>query len=220
MEQITFKDKRWYSLQNLPNEIWMEIKGYEGCYSVSNYGRIKSLERLVESGNGLGLHKVKENICHAKMTRWGYLDVSLARYGKMKTFRISRIVASSFIDNPLNKREVDHINTIRHDNRVSNLRWVTTKENHENPITKKRWRESYKPNGLGKFGKDNARSIPIFGINILSGEVIFFDCINETQDYDFCPSHVVKCLKGKSKSHKGYKWYYKDEYERIKQNIA
>ncbi len=50
---------------------------------------------------------------------------------------VHRIIAELFIPNPENKPQVDHINTNKHDNRACNLRWVTNKENHNNPLTKK-----------------------------------------------------------------------------------
>ena len=47
-----------------------------------------------------------------------------------------RLVAKTFIPNPENKEQVDHINTIKDDNRAKNLRWVTGEENMNNPLTK------------------------------------------------------------------------------------
>jgi hypothetical protein len=101
-------------------EIWKDIKGYEGIYQVSNTGRIRSL--LFN----------KQKTLKGSMNSEGYLTVRL----KGKTYHIHRIVAETFIPNPDNKPEVDHINTDRCDNDVNNLRWVTRKENHNNPITK------------------------------------------------------------------------------------
>jgi hypothetical protein len=69
----------------------------------------------------------------------GYTKFALGR--KYQLFA-HRLVADAFIPNPENKREVDHINRIRNDNRVENLRWATGFENHANVTT-------YKSNKLG-----------------------------------------------------------------------
>lgn len=104
-------------------EEWKDIKGYEGKYQVSNLGRVKSLKRLATNN-----HWIKEKILNEsgkKKTRDGYLMVSLAG----KTFRVNRLVAETFIPNPLNKLSVNHIDGDKTNNRVDNLEWVTLSEN-------------------------------------------------------------------------------------------
>jgi hypothetical protein len=64
----------------------------------------------------------------------GYLEICLSKNGKRKNFKIHRLVAQAFIPNPENKSDVDHINRIRNDNHVSNLRWATQSENGQNRI--------------------------------------------------------------------------------------
>ena len=64
----------------------------------------------------------------------GYKQVALHNKGVMKTKNVHRLVALTYIPNPENKLCVDHINRIRIDNRVSNLRWTTTKENTNNIV--------------------------------------------------------------------------------------
>ena len=68
----------------------------------------------------------------------GYLYYVLCVDGERRTVKAHRLVAIAFIDNPLNKPAVDHINGIKTDNRVENLRWVTNYENTNNPITRSR----------------------------------------------------------------------------------
>ena len=103
-------------------EIWKEIKGYEGLYEVSSEGRVRNLIK----GNYLSLKNLN-----------GYQRVGLCIHHKQKWFFVHRLVAQTFIPNPEEKPEVDHINCDRCDNRVENLRWVTSKENNNNPITRK-----------------------------------------------------------------------------------
>lgn len=103
-------------------EIWKEIKGYEGLYEVSSEGRVRRL--------------IKGNYLTFKNSN-GYQRVGLCIHSKQKWFLVHRLVAQTFIPNPDEKPEVDHINCDRCDNRVENLRWVTAKENNNNPITRK-----------------------------------------------------------------------------------
>ena len=68
----------------------------------------------------------------------GYMKICLYKDGKRKTFKVHRLLAIAFIPNPQNKPFIDHINGIKHDNRLENLRWVTHQENmngfRSNPV--------------------------------------------------------------------------------------
>lgn len=114
-------------------EIWKEIKGYEGLYEVSSEGRVRVSDRLVKTkGNVLYL---KKGVILKESYAGGYSQVVLTKDGIRKSYKVHRLVAGTFIDNQDNLPCIDHINTIRSDNRVENLRWVTYKENSNNPIT-------------------------------------------------------------------------------------
>lgn len=114
----------------MENEVWKPIKGFEGYYEVSSMGRIKSLERVIIKSNGAKLN-VKETILKPAPTL-GYLGVHICRDGIKKMAFIHRVVANTFLDYPLNSKEIivaDHINGITTDNRLENLRFVTTRFN-------------------------------------------------------------------------------------------
>lgn len=102
---------------------WKTIEEYPN-YMVSDMGEVKSLK--------FG----KERILKGIKDKDGYLCVGLSKEGKVKRFKVHRLVAQAFIPNSYNKPQIDHINTDRTDNRVENLRWVNTKENYNNPLTK------------------------------------------------------------------------------------
>jgi len=94
----------------------MEIHGFPD-YLIYPDGRVWSKKRNIF---------LKE--CERKNN---YSNVKIYN-GKQKTFMIHRLVAEHYIPNPENKPEVDHINRNKHDNRVENLRWVSSKENCKN----------------------------------------------------------------------------------------
>lgn len=107
------------------NEIWRDIKNYPN-YQVSSMGNVKRL-----SNNKTR----KEKILRHLKDRGGYLYINLWENGKVKHYRVHRLVAEAFIPNPNNLPQIDHINTNKSDNRVENLKWVTQKENNNNPLT-------------------------------------------------------------------------------------
>lgn len=101
-------------------EIWKPIKGYEGLYEISNYGRVKSLARTWVTGHNSIVRSKDESILAPKKDR-GYLRVGLLKNGKRKLFSIHRLVAEHFIPNPLNKPEVNHRDGNKENNHFSNL---------------------------------------------------------------------------------------------------
>lgn len=109
-------------------EIWADIKKFEGYYQVSSFGRIKSMSRIVKGIHASG-HPIKEKILKTSKDNKGYPTVGLLKDGKRYAVKVHRLVALAFIPNNLNKREVNHKNSIRHDNNVENLEWCTRSEN-------------------------------------------------------------------------------------------
>ena len=105
------------------NEIWKDIKGYEGLYQVSNFGNVKSIRN-----NIILKPNVKQN---------GYYRVSLSINSKIKEANVHALVASMFIDNPKNKPTVNHKDLNKLNNHVSNLEWATMKEQTDHLILNK-----------------------------------------------------------------------------------
>lgn len=123
----------------MEKEIWKPIKGYEGYYEVSNLGRVKAKQRVVCRGNIR--QPVRERILKAGGSALSYPTVQLFKNGESKRYTVHRLVAEAFIPNPDNLQEVDHINSIRNDNHIENLRWVSHQGNMRNPTTMKLMRE-------------------------------------------------------------------------------
>lgn len=116
-------------------EIWRPVKGFEGYYEVSNMGNVRSIDRIVKRGRFCEKRKSHPLSVVISSGTKGYCFVNLNINGKTYSKKVHRLVADAFIPNPYNKPCVDHINTIRTDNRAENLKWATYKENANNPIT-------------------------------------------------------------------------------------
>ena len=121
-------------------EIWKNIVGYEDSYEISNFGRIRSKERIIISKDGRKRF-LPENILNIGERKHLYKNVCLYKNGLGERFSIHRLVATHFIPNPKNLPYIDHIDGNPSNNHVSNLRWVTQKENMNNPVTKKKCSE-------------------------------------------------------------------------------
>lgn len=117
----------------MEEEIWKDIRGYVGYYQVSNRGRVKSVHRVIIRKNK-GPQTIHEKILspgklYGKKDGY-YLVVMLCKIGVDKTFQVHRLVAEAFIPKIKGKPEVNHINEIKHDNRVENLEWNNHRENN------------------------------------------------------------------------------------------
>ena len=101
-------------------EIWHNVKGYEGLYLISTYGRVLSAPR-----NGT---KLEWHILAPHFVR-GYIQYELSKNNQKKEYKTHRLVAQAFLYNPEKKREVNHIDGDKYNNRLDNLEWATTSEN-------------------------------------------------------------------------------------------
>ena len=160
-------------------EIWKDIVGYEGLYQVSDLGNVKSLERIRYKKNGhICVHKEKLRK-PGKCTN-GYLGIGLTNSdGVLKQHLVHRLVLSSFVTQPSNGYEVNHINSIRHDNRLVNLEWCTKSENN-------RHSRIY---GNAKYCYVQ---VPTITINLTSGYVEFYEATQHvTQRYNKSKSWIT-----------------------------
>ena len=108
-------------------EIWKDIKDYEGSYQVSNLGRVRSLTRKVKTFNGFRTTKGK--LLKLLKTNRNYFRVDLKRNQKDKYISIHRLVAEAFLPNPNNYPVINHIDGDTSNNRVDNLEWCTQSHN-------------------------------------------------------------------------------------------
>lgn len=176
-------------------EIWKDIVGYEGLYQVSSLGNVKSLNY-----NHTGKEKVLSNVINSS----GYCHVSLWKDKTKKVMKVHRLVAQTFISNPDNKDSVDHINGIRSDNRLENLRWTTPKENINYPLAKSHLHQSMINNP--KLSKS------VYQIDKTTGEVIneYPSTQEACRQTGISFQNISKCCRGivGFKSAGGYIWKY------------
>ena len=172
---------------------WKKIDGYDN-YSVSEDGEVRN----DKTGR----------ILKPKYNNDGYQRVGLCKNGKVKYFSVHRLVAEAFIPNSNNLSYVDHINTIRDDNCVENLRWCTHKENCNNTLTLEKMSEA-------KSGENHPRCRKVILLN--TGEV--FDYIQQaSEEYGVNDGNISTCCLGKLKSagkdENGNKlvWMYLEDY--------
>ena len=148
-------------------------------YGISNLGNIKNLK--------------KGNILTPYLNKNGYLTYTFCQNGVKKTFRIHRLVALYFIDNPNNLPYVNHKDGNKTNNKVENLEWCTAKEN-DNHARKNRLKNQEKP---------------VIAENIETKETIAFKSVTEAGAIlGINTGTISKVLHGKRNQTHGYKFYF------------
>ena len=177
-------------------EVWKDIEGYEGHYQVSNIGRIKSVRRTVQTKQGD--RNISERILKKIKIQTGYNQVMFSVGGVKKACKVSRLVASAFIDNPENKPQVNHINENKTDDRCLNLEWVTAKENINHGTAISRMIQTQR----------NTRCKKVYQYTTQDQFVREWISVSEAARNGFSKANISQCCMNKRKSHKNYKWSY------------
>lgn len=180
---------------DLPGEVWKDVVGYEGCYAVSNLGRIKSLERLVGFGTNKQKRVVKESIKQIgtfNQNDNGYKTVILSKKSKLKLHYVHRLVAEAFIPRSEGCDVVNHLDCDKTNNRADNLEWTTYKRNSEH-------------------AKKHGRYIKIRPvINIETGEC-FESAKEAAHAYGVVRTSIARCLTHAQFTCRGYHWKYAEQ---------
>jgi hypothetical protein len=114
--------------ESLPDEVWLDIRGYEGLYRVSNIGRVMSLSRIIDDGQGRNRF-IRPRIREPVRQIGRYPEVMLAKDGCIENILVHRLVAKTFIPNPKGLPVVHHKDEDKSNNRVENLEWTTAQGN-------------------------------------------------------------------------------------------
>lgn len=183
-------------------EKWEKIPGYEGYYEASTLGHIRN------SRTG----KILKDNCRGSGSVYAAVSLTKGSRKSKKIWNVHVLIALTFLPNPENKPEVDHINRNCRDNRLENLRWTTSSENCMN-----------RDNISLAHNFDSAREEqrrPVIATDVSSGEKTEFPSIAEasrclsggTSSSIHCIEvNICACLKGKQKTSRGYRWEYKEE---------
>lgn len=112
------------------NELWKDIPEYEGRYQVSTHGRVRSLYSFGHAGKEAYLTPRWSRVSNKNRGRYNKVRLIWRDRNLDKQFCVHRLIAICFIPNPLNKKEVNHIDGNTENNHISNLEWATSRENH------------------------------------------------------------------------------------------
>ena len=163
----------------MKKEIWKPIKGYEGLYMVSNWGRVKSIK--------FGKERILKPVTNSS----GYLLVGLYKNNIEKKYSVHRLVAEAFIPNPYNLPQLNHRDENKLNNNVDNLEWCTNEYNINYGTRTERY------------------SKPVLQYTLDGEFVGEWPSARECGRNGFNQGSVSACCRGELKTHKGYIWKYK-----------
>lgn len=175
--------------QKIEQEIWKDIPNYEGYYQASNFGRIRSIERIIIQNKGGTYYRriMPGHIIKPRLLNSGYDFVALCKHGVSEALTIHRLVARTFFGD-IGKLQVNHIDGNKQNNAVSNLELVTQSENIKHSYAKlghKRQTKAVKCVNNGVVYPSIAEASRALGVN------------------DIC---IGRCLRGKYQTAGGYQW--------------
>ena len=185
-------------------EIWKDIKGFEGIYQISNLGNIKSLTRSVKTFNGF--RTSKGQTLKPLKTKNGYLRICLKSHQKNFYFSVHRLVAEAFIPNPNSYPVINHKDNNPLNNNVNNLEWCTQSYNVKYSYTNGNakptsgcFKKGNIPHNLTKVSQYDKKGN---FINTYNSVKLAAKAIGQT------PTSIFNCLAGRTKYTAGYIWRY------------
>ena len=170
-------------------EQWVDVKGFEGSYQVSNMGRVRSLDRYVPHINGH--YQFRKGRIMTPGVVHGYQFLHLCSKYKKQRWYVHRLVATHFIPNPNNYPQINHKDENRSNNEVSNLEWCTSQYNVN-------------------YGNHNIRCAISNGTEVVALDTFhmelykFRSAAMMARELNLDERHVWHVIKGKSSHHQGY----------------
>ena len=162
-------------------EIWKDVPNTGGMLQVSSYGRVRSFLRNKESGA----------ILQATEDKKGYLRLRVTLERERRCYKIHRLVAEAFLENPDKLPQVNHIDGDKKNNRADNLEWITNADNASHAIESGLWANVFEASRK----TNEARKTPIIAINSETGEQIRFESVSAAERH-FHSRHISAVLKG------------------------
>lgn len=181
------------------SEIWLDLKGYEDSYEISNKGTLRSKDRKSTAGK-----RIKGKIVATKTNNRGYVQTHLNIDGKCLMKLIHRLVAETFIDNPNGYEQVNHKNEDKTDNSVENLEWCTNLYNRRygKGIIAMSQNRDYKE--ILRNRNKQIEQLDLDGNRIK----IWPNIATAKRELGVNDTSVSFCCRGKQKTAGGYVWKY------------
>ena len=177
-------------------ELWKDIKGFEGLYQVSTFGRVRRLDKYID----VKIRNVDKVLKRGKILKLtynknGYLKVFLCKNGKRTNFFVHRLVAEAFISNPNNLPCVNHKDEDKTNNYRTNLEWCTHEYNNNYGTHTKRSAEKH--------------SKKVYQYDMQGNLIKEWSSASEASRNGFDNANISKCCSGKHKTHQNFIWSYK-----------
>jgi hypothetical protein len=186
----------------MEQEIWKDIPWYEWKYQASNLGRIKSLITKL---------KTQDNVRILSRRKVWYLYTELYKNNIWKKYQVHRLVCLTFIPNPENKEQVNHINWIKDDNRLENLEWCTQSENQKHRYSVLWHKNNFQTNhpSKWKFWKDNPRAKKVNQYDLNWNFIKTWDSARDiTRELNYHYKNISACILWKTKTSNWYIWKF------------
>ena len=177
-------------------EIWKDVKGYEGLYQVSNFGRIRTPEKLSKNG-----HHLKNKYLKLLKNQYGYKYIGIHKNGVRSNRFIHRLVAQAFIPNPHNYPEVNHKDENPSNNCVDNLEWCTRGYNNRYGTRMKRVIKSL--------------SVKVVQLSLDGSLVKVWPSIRNASKNGCYSSSISHCCQNRLLRCNGYYWIYYSDYKKM-----
>lgn len=174
-------------------KIWKDVKGYEGIYQVSNYGRLRTIGRFVANSQNGEKTLYRKPIIKKQTLNGGYLIVTLNKDGKFTTALVHRLVAAAFVPGYTErKNQVNHKDEDKTNNRADNLEWCDARYNI-NYGTR-----------TARAAKTVSRSVMSFDKN--GRHIKTYESLSKVKEDGYNPSNVKYTCDGKFSSMYGLLW--------------
>ena len=195
----------------LKDETFVDIKDYNGRYKIGNKGTVIGVSRSKDNR-----YNNKQWVLKQYEDRNGYMYVTLQKDKKRKTIKVHRLVATHFIDNPYNYPCINHIDSNRKNNDVSNLEFCTHKQNTQWALKtgrfdnmKKMNSERMKKNKLNGYIYANEITKKRVGKFDEFGCIEIYESISEaSRKNNISITSISYCANGKRATGGGYIWHF------------